>query len=105
MFYVLLVLGIVYGGLNILAGVNQIKNKVIKLDTVIMMIMGGLFIIISSILSDTSFYFLYLLILGLVLIQIASIINGLRMYGKLHISHHLLRLIITLTMVLLYIFK
>lgn len=97
-------IGITYGTLTAIGGITQLSQKKIHLWASILMIVGGLLtaasIILNSILSSCT---IYLLIPGLIIIHIVSINNGLKMYGKITIKHHIVRLFISLLIITLFI--
>lgn len=101
----LFLIGFTYGILTIAVGSIQLKQKKVRLWASILMIIGGLFtsgsIILKSILLH---YVIYLLILGLLLIHTAAISNGLIMYGKINIKHHIIRLCISLSIIILFVY-
>ncbi len=97
-------IGITYGTLTAIGGITQLSQKKIHLWASILMIIGGLLtaasIIFNSILSYCT---TYLLIIGLIIIHIVSINNGLKMYGKINVKHHIVRLFISLLIITLFI--
>jgi len=100
----LFILGISYGGLNILAGIIQMKQNDINLWASLTMIIGGTIIISSIIFSYLLMYHISsLLILGLVLIHITAISNGFRIHGKINPKHHIIRLGISILIIALYL--
>ncbi|MFA5523400.1 MAG: hypothetical protein WDA24_03495 [Tissierellales bacterium] len=103
--YILMILGTVYGLLNLIAGLTQIKQKKIDTWSSIVIIVGGVLIAISVIFSSKGSYFFYLLLLGLIIIHIATIRNGIKMFGKLNWKHHIVRFLISLTLVILSIIR
>lgn len=102
--YIIIALSVIYGLLNILAGSIQIKERKIPLWSIITMIFGGLLIGLGAIfIYVIDFYFFYVFITGLVLIHISTIFNGLKMYGKINPKHHIIRLIFSLILIVLFI--
>ncbi|MCM1991838.1 hypothetical protein [Oceanirhabdus seepicola] len=100
----LLILGIAYGGLSILAGIIQMKQKNINLWSSLLMVIGGSIIITTIIFSYILMYHMSaLLIVGLVIIHIATIRNGFNMHGKLNPKHHIIRLGISILIIALYL--
>lgn len=100
--WVLLILCVLYGGTTIFAGAVQVKQKKIKMFSILMMIFGGALIILSSIKFNIGeYYLLTILILGLLLIHISSILNGRKLYGKIQIKHHIIRLVISILLIVL----
>lgn len=98
----LLLVGTVYGGLTIIAGFLQIKQRNINLRASILMVIGGV-LITTAIMTNTflSMNNLYLLIPGLFLIHLTAIDNGIKMHGKLNYRHHFVRSCISLGIILL----
>ena len=103
--YIVIVFGAIYGLLNIIAGLTQIKQKKVDAWCSITMIIGGLLVIVSTILSYKEFYFFYTLLIGLILIHIATINNGLKMYSKINLKHHIVRFFISMTLIILFMIK
>jgi hypothetical protein len=103
MYYVLLVLGIIYGSINIFAGFMQLKQKQIALWSSSFMIGSGILMILASILSDKSFYYFYMLLGSILLIHIAAIANGFKLNNKLNYRHHIIRLLISIILIVLYL--
>lgn len=68
-------------------------------------IIGSVLITVSSIgVIRSSYFFVSLLVVGLLLIHIFAILNGYLIHGKLNYRHHLIRLIISIVIVRWYIF-
>lgn len=103
--YILILFGTIYGLLNIIAGSIQIKQKKINGWCSITMIIGGLFIVMSAFFSHLISYVFCLLLIGIILIHIAAINNGIKMYGKINLKHHLIRFIFSITLIVLFIIK
>ncbi len=100
-FLIILVIG--YGGLTILAGSVQLKEKQINLMQCLIMILGGSIIIISIIFSYILMYHLsVLLIAGLVIIHLGATSNGFKIHGKLNLKHHIIRFIFSALIIGLY---
>ena len=95
--WTLLIVVIVYGGLTVFAGATQLKQRKISTLSSFTMIVGGFLIILSSIKGTVlEYYTFYTLILGLLLIHFSAINNGFKLYGKINIKHHLIKLIISI---------
>lgn len=104
--WILILVIILYGGLTIIAGVIQLKERKIDLWSSILMIIGGFLIILSVIpFAIVSNYTLYVLIGGLGIIQASAINNGFKMYGKINPKHHLVRLMLSLLIISLFLLK
>lgn len=103
--WILLILAAIYGGLSVYAGITSLKDKKISLFASIFMIIGG-FVVLTSVFPDAFHkHQLILLILGLILIQVSAIINGVKLYGKITIRHHIFRLLLSVLIILLYFVK
>jgi len=50
-------------------------------------------------------YTIAILITGLILIHVAAVNNGFKMYGKINVKHHMVRLIISILIIALFIIK
>lgn len=99
--YVLYVVVILYALLCILAATIQMKAAKSK-DTAAIMLSGG-FVLIVSVISHSMYgmgqtYAWVSAALGGVLICIAAFLNGKRS-GTLHMSHHIVRLVVTVLFV------
>jgi hypothetical protein len=104
--WALLILAILYGALTIFAGVVQLKQKRINVLSSVAMIIGGCLLGLSSIKEHIFGYStLYILILGLLLIHFSAINNGLKLHGKITISHHFIRLLISILIVIIFLLR
>lgn len=104
--WILLIIAALYGGLTIFAGITQLKGSNIGLSSSLIMIIGGVLIILSSFPSMIlGSYTIILLILGLIMIHISAINNGLKMYGKINIKHHIVRLALSILIVAIFLLK
>ncbi|WP_427339379.1 hypothetical protein [Caloranaerobacter sp. DY30410] len=104
--YVYLIISCIYGLLSIVAGILQLKNRDLnmKLNCILGVIPGGLLVIMSNLnMFIVTRYLFYILIIGLVILHISAIINGLLMYGKLNLKHHFIRLIVSILILLFFI--
>lgn len=88
----------------ILMAFVTIKSKEIKWYSKLINFVGilGLLIYIALIFYGTNL--IALLIGGLASIVISSIINGYTLYGKLHIQHHIIRIILSVIFAILFYF-
>lgn len=99
---VMLLLGALYGGLSLLAGAGQLKQRKLKLWSSLLMISGGGLLIAAVVMNILAFgNSLYTLILGLIFIHISAVANGISLYGRLHVTHHAVRLSISISLVIL----
>lgn len=103
---ILLIIGIIYSVLTILVGSIQFKKRNINIPSSLLMIVGGILTILTIVFDYViGNYTIYLFITGLVFIHISAINNGFKMYGKINIKHHIVRLSVSMLMVVLYIAK
>lgn len=93
--YIICGITILYAGLSMLAAAAQLKTAARK-DTPIMMLSGGLILIAAVFLKSTDWI---AAIIGGALICTAAFLNGKR-GGNFHASHHIIRLVITLLLVI-----
>lgn len=101
----LLLLGSIYGTLSLLAAIIQLNKEKFKSLALLALLFGAIFLLISVITKALVNYRLnYLLIIGLFLIHISAVANGIKMYGSLHIRHHAIRLAISAAIIALYFF-
>ncbi|MGE5251581.1 MAG: hypothetical protein ACM3QS_15370 [Bacteroidota bacterium] len=91
-----------YGALTAFAGVGQLGAGKIQRWAALGLVFFGMLVIASAVLawmrSGSTFW---LLILGLLGIHAVAINNGLKMYGRIDLSHHLARLLISAVLLLL----
>ncbi|WP_160680770.1 hypothetical protein [Clostridium sp. C8-1-8] len=100
--FIFKVLIIIYGGLDIIAGVASLKHKKSsRLGSIIMMLAGGMLIGLGFIRANRSINITALFV-GLILTHIAAVLNGIKMYGKINKLHHIVRLIISIGIISLY---
>lgn len=100
--FIFKVLIIIYGGLDIIAGVAGLKHKKSsRLGSIIMMLAGMMFIGLGFIRANSSIKLTNLFV-GLILTHIAAVLNGIKMYGKINKLHHIVRLIISIGIISLY---
>lgn len=97
---VFIVVTLLYGSLNILASIISIIKSKTSLTLSLTMLIGGLLINFSSV-PYFKKYPIILLIIGLIIIHIVAIENGFKIHGKLNLNHHLIRLIISISIVIL----
>lgn len=104
--WIFTILVVAYGGLTIYAGYSQLKKEIITVTSGFLMIIGGSLIILSSY-RDTVLdnYSLVILVLGLVFIHISAIKNGIHMYGKVNINHHIIRFVVSVLLIGLFLVK
>lgn len=99
---VICIIALIYGTLCVLAPVTQIKVKDRRLANIVML-GGGILLIAASVLKLLNVSFsVALAILGSLMICAAAISNGIR-NGKVHISHHIVRIAISCILVIGFI--
>jgi hypothetical protein len=88
---------LVYGALTAFAGLGQVRAQKIQAWATWGMVLFGLMVITSAvlILLDSGFAF-WVLLIGLVGIHAITINNGYKLFGKVNLSHHVVRLIVSL---------
>lgn len=69
-----------------------------------MVIAGLLIIVIPFAVIGNEILVIILLILSLIAVHVSAISNGLKMHGKINVPHHLVRLLISILIIVLYIF-
>lgn len=96
--YVLSIITILYSLLNILAAlVQMIKTK--QKDTSAIMLGGGIILLAAAVLHIIGIPYAWIgTVIGGLLICTAAFINGKRS-ESFHISHHIIRLVITITII------
>lgn len=100
--WISIIVSILYGGLTIIGGGIQLKKRKIGFWSSIIMITGGVLIILSVL--DYK-YEVYSLISGLAIIHVSAINNGYKMYRKINIIHHVIRLMLSLLIITLFLLK
>ncbi|MDT8719072.1 hypothetical protein IAI10_20695 [Clostridium sp. 19966] len=99
----MLFLGVAYGLITALAAFAQISKGTLNHVSIFMMLLGAISILISvverAVLKNN---LIYLLILGLLLIHIAAVNNGIKLYGKIHFKHHAARAMLSLLIIIMY---
>lgn len=102
--WLLYILTILYGSLMILGGASQIKQRKIYFWSVLTMIIGGVIIIVTPfVLIDTRLVGIVLMILSLLTIHISAVSNGIKIHGKINVIHHGIRLLISISIIILYL--
>lgn len=96
------VLTTLYGVLTALAGLGQIRAKKIQAAAAWGLVLSGLVVVTAAVLSLLrSGAALTVLSIGLVGIHALAINNGYKMFGKINPSHHLARLVLSITLLIL----
>ena len=88
-----------YGILNVFAGFLQLKQKKIPFWSAALMLASGSLIFASGIMLLGKFsYTLPVLVAGLAAIHGLAISNGLYLYGKITLQHHIFRFAISIVL-------
>ena len=96
--YVLLVITALYASLSLIAAFTQLKSAE-KKDTSWMMLLGSVLLITSSVFLMLGLTFDWTVaVIGGTLISVAAFVNGKR-GGNFHASHHVVRFLITVLLV------
>lgn len=99
-----IILAGVYGLLTLAAGAAQFRAKKIPAYLATGMILSGILILGAVALYYVDhLWAIVVLTTGLILMHLIAIQNGLHLHGKLHFSHHLVRLLLSILTVLLLI--
>jgi hypothetical protein len=98
-----------YGLLNAFAGLSQLRTRQIPSWSASGMLLAGLMLLATSILllfstTGSVWLFFILLLASLLAIHILTLYNGFYLHGRVKPAHHLLRLAISLTLLLLAYF-
>jgi len=89
----------IYCCLTILAVLVSWRNEKIKGYSNVLMVVGALMIAVGVVIPHV-----WIFVLGLISVQIAAFLNGLAMKGKITISHHVLRSLFSLVLILMVMF-
>ncbi len=96
---VLCIIGALFGGLSLLASLTQIKQDK-KSSPAILMAAGSVLLIAAVIFNIFARRFdVIAALFGCIVICAAAIQNGINS-GKLHLSHHIVRILLSLALVL-----
>ncbi|HMU93730.1 MAG TPA: hypothetical protein PKE35_12470 [Anaerolineales bacterium] len=96
------VLAILYGALTSFAGFGQSKQDKIQPWAAWGMVLCGGLVVSSGVLAlFASGSSPSMLVIGLIGIHVLAINNGLKMFGKITFSHHLVRLVISIGIIAL----
>ncbi|MBK1811816.1 hypothetical protein JHL18_14440 [Clostridium sp. YIM B02505] len=103
---IFVVITLLYGLLSIIAGIVGLKQKKSSTLATVMMIVGGAFLIMSVLFTkNNSILSGITLLVGLVLNHISALLSGIKIHGKVNVGHHLIRLIISIGVVILYLLQ
>lgn len=99
----LCVVSVLFGGLQMAASVSQMKSERKPISAVVMAI-GSVMVITAVICNITAQWFDYIIaIFGCIAICAAAIWNGIK--GKqFHISHHIVRILISIILAIGFVF-
>lgn len=100
--YLLSVLIITYGLVFLLTGISSMFKQNLPFINNAMFLLSGILITIS-VFFQTHAINLVILIIGLILNQIASILNGIHLYNKIHPLHHVVRLLLNCFIIYMFI--
>ncbi|MDV3429411.1 MAG: hypothetical protein LIR50_20705 [Bacillota bacterium] len=103
--WILLITAALYGALSAYGGFAGLKDKETSLYGNVLMILGGAIILIAAVPEVLEKYQLILLISGLIIIHAAAVLNGIKLYGKITVKHHVFRLFLSAIIILLYFIK
>ncbi|MGV3463865.1 MAG: hypothetical protein ACO1OT_01050 [Heyndrickxia sp.] len=92
-----------YGALTSVAGILQLRKRNIPIWSAFGMTIIGIVFMISAIFVNGSSKWLYVIFLCLILMHILSITNGIHLYRRINIIHHVIRLLFSLVIVLFYV--
>jgi hypothetical protein len=100
---IFVVITVFYGLLSIIAGVLGFKQKKSSRLATLMMTTGGTLLIMAVLFTkDKSILSSITLLVGLVLNHISAILSGIKIHGKVNLGHHIIRLIISVAVIILY---
>jgi hypothetical protein len=88
-----------YGLVNALAGFSQLKAQQIQPWSAWLMLGSGLLLIFSGVAVAAQLSFaLIVLLIGLAAVHLLTLNNGYHLYGKINLQHHIVRLVISVTL-------
>lgn len=88
---------VVYGGVSLTAGIVNYKRKLVPFWSTLLFSLSGILILTSAMIDVFP-----ILIFSLVLIQLLAIANGLHLYGKINLKHHIIRFLLSIIIIILY---
>jgi len=95
-------LSMVYGALTAFAGYGQTKAGRIQTWAAWLFALCGLVVVAVGVMAlFRASSAIWLLVIGLLGIHTLAINNGLKMFGKINLSHHLARLVISIALITL----
>ena len=89
---------VLYGVLSLIASIAQGAYKNVTVVSASIMGFGGALMIFSIFIGTQ--ISIYVLVVGVALAHVSAIINGYEMYGKINKSHHFIRLLISMFLVI-----
>jgi len=96
-----IILATMYGVLTSISGVLQLKEKQIPFLSAVSMFIFGALIVLTALLIMVHSIMFTLLLFSLLVIHIVALINGFYLFGRINISHHFFRLVISLFIIVL----
>ncbi|MFR1708314.1 MAG: hypothetical protein ACLSV2_05395 [Clostridium sp.] len=101
--FITMILVVVYGGLSIIACTMAIRQSRDNIFPNLVMIGGSIAILFASIVEfSRGNSMIYVLLVGLILIHIAAIIHGYKLFNQLNLKHHVLRGCISMIILICY---
>lgn len=99
----LIAMAVIYGGLMVMVGFNQFNNPKLKKIALVMMMLGGSAISLSAFIHTIHPVIGFcVLVVGLILVQIAAVQNGISLKGAINLQHHAVRLALSVALCLGY---
>jgi hypothetical protein len=96
------ILSAIYGTLTAFAGYGQSKVGKMPMWEVWSFSFSGLIVLAAGILTLLQVgSALWILVVGLFCVHVLAINNGLKMFGKINASHHLVRFIVSVVLIVL----
>ncbi|WP_199880552.1 hypothetical protein [Bacillus massiliglaciei] len=92
-----------YALLHLLAGIMQVRKRKVPLKNALLFIVGSIVLLLTPFTYENTYTTGILLVAGFILIQIAAILNGFHLHGKITVSHQLVRLLLFLLILSLYL--
>ena len=102
-FWIGTALAAIYGFLTLISGASQFKARKIPMwSALVQTILGGGILTCTFLILNKPKVFI-ILILCFLFMHIIAIVNGLHLYGKINIRHHILRFSISIVIIILFI--
>ncbi|KIL34385.1 hypothetical protein SD71_20395 [Cohnella kolymensis] len=84
-----------YGVITASGSVMQISRKMIPLWSASGMLIGGMYLLAVGVLIIANPLAEILMLPGLVLLHVLAVVNGFHMHGRINLSHHIIRLVLS----------